>query len=289
MATKKQTTSPTTVIPQFSEVFMERDPYDDKSYDSVDAARFKISKENVGTASLKYADGNVKILDANARVIFLYRSPVVSCSAKDKVTGDDVCYSNNTNGYASSGYLCRTECPYSDKERFKKTLKKKVYLLIQNKPGEKFELAIYRASYGTIKNLEQGLSELRKRFASTGLRSIIDGIFGISVHAPKASWDASVSLPSFNIANTELLETATGDLANAIHELWDNIKDFDERATADRLESAKRFAELKRSTEIQNKPAEEHRVAQPQPAAPAQPEASTPTPPAGPDDDDLPF
>ena len=302
MATKKkaETTAQKMLIPSLSEFLIPKDELEESSYASLEIPSLKISREIQDQASLRHGNGNVELLKGPLEAIFFYQSKIVSCSAKRISDEENICYSTNTDGYSMKGVLCRTECPYKDKDVYKRGYSKKAYFLIREAGADaQFRLVSYKASYATMKDLSGSLNTLRRNLHSKGVSTLAFAAFEFHVAAVPASWKKSIKLPVIDFDRIEFARPLEGDEIEAVQNLHRDFTAFEKEATESRLAFSRSRAEQMQAEIVRAQPAATAPAAAPAPAAEpvqAQTPAEAPMAPEAPiadadedDDDNLPF
>jgi len=302
MATPKKTAEAKAsklLIPSLSEFVIPADELEENSYASLEIPSLKISRETQDQASLRMGDGTTQLLKKGGlEVIFFHQSKIVSCSAKRISDDENVCYSTNTDGYSMKGLLCRSECSYKDKDVYKRGYSKKIYLLIREAGSDDpFQLASYKASYATIKDVSGSLNTLRRNLHAHGITTLAFAVFDFHVAAVPAAWKKSIKLPIMDFKAIEFVRALTPEEVDAVKALHVDFLAFEKAAVKSKLE----YAEKRALSMAIEKAKVEGAQTTPSPAVPSDPEVAAEPAPMPPDttpapadampeeDDDLPF
>lgn len=171
---------PVTNVPSLENYTMKGDPYDPTSRDRFKPAYVRLNKE--GKWNIKTIDNN-KQAHEKLEVIFLTKIWDLACECSPiEDFKKTVCRSDCKRSVSSTGYRCKTECPYDNKAKFKRPLSRSMFLLIRE-VGSKgpFTLARFKSRLEAVEELEVIKNVCLKKIGSFKIPSLAKYSFIIPV------------------------------------------------------------------------------------------------------------
>ena len=158
-------------IPKLNEFRVPADPGDPKSRDEFMPYSFKLHYKGQGGFNLAHRGTGESLELVNAEIVFLYVSDTTECQCKKVADKADmkarsICRTTDNRKLSFKGYLCSSECPYSepgvDKENklYSRPLSKMVILLVKHPTSKSFVIARY---YGPLDRVKE-YQTLQQRF-----------------------------------------------------------------------------------------------------------------------------
>lgn len=158
-------------IPKLNEFRVPADPGDPKSRDEFLPYSFKLQYKGQGGFILAHKGTGESHDMATAEIVFMYVSDTTECQCKKVADKADmkaraVCRTTDNRKLSFKGYLCSSECPYSEpgveKENklYSRPLSKMVLLLVKHPVTNTFVIARY---YGPLDRVKE-YQDLQQRF-----------------------------------------------------------------------------------------------------------------------------